>query len=142
MRSSLNILSTQAFPLHWFHHLCSLPQTPSYPFYLIFVLLTSPVFGVDTIRLNIHYTLVGALCERFFFVSLQHETHSSYYLSRFLPHRYGRLRHRGQEAERHSKKNGAGGVCKHTESQPHDTRITDVCSRRQLHRARAIHRPT
>ena len=48
MRSSLNILSTQAFPLHWLHHLCRLSQASSYPFYLIFVLLTSPVFGVAT----------------------------------------------------------------------------------------------
>lgn len=48
MRSSLNILSTQAFSLHWLHHLCRLSQASSYPFYLIFVLLTSPVFGVAT----------------------------------------------------------------------------------------------
>lgn len=48
MRSSLNILSTQAIPLHWLHHLCCLSQASSYPFYLIFVLLTSPVFGVAT----------------------------------------------------------------------------------------------
>ena len=48
MRSSLNILSTQAFPLHWFHHLCRLSQTSSYPFYLIFILVTSPILGVAT----------------------------------------------------------------------------------------------
>lgn len=41
-------LSTQSFPLHRLHHLCCLSQTPSYPFYLIFVLLTSPVLGVAT----------------------------------------------------------------------------------------------
>lgn len=43
MRSSLNILSTQAFSLHWLHHLCRLSQASSYPFYLIFILLTSPI---------------------------------------------------------------------------------------------------
>lgn len=48
MRSSLNILSTQAFSLHWLHHLCRLSQASSYPFYLIFVLLTSPILGVAT----------------------------------------------------------------------------------------------
>ena len=42
----LIFLSTQAFPLHRLHHLCYLSQTSSYPFYLIFVLFTSPVFGV------------------------------------------------------------------------------------------------
>ena len=46
MRSSLNILSTQAFSLHWLHHLCRLSQASSYPFYLVFVLLTSPVLGI------------------------------------------------------------------------------------------------
>ena len=48
MRSFLNILSTQAFPLHWIHHLCRLSQTSSYPFYLIFILLTSQILGVAT----------------------------------------------------------------------------------------------
>ena len=48
MRSSLNILSTQAFSLHWLHHLCRLSQASSYPFYLIFVLLTSPILGIAT----------------------------------------------------------------------------------------------
>ena len=45
MRSSLNILSTQAFSLHWLHHFCRLSQASSYPFYLIFVLITSSIFG-------------------------------------------------------------------------------------------------
>ena len=46
IREWLVSLSTQAFPLHWFHHLCSLSQASSYPSYLIFVLLTSPVLGI------------------------------------------------------------------------------------------------
>lgn len=46
IREWLVSLSTQAFPLHRLHYLCCLSQTPSYPFYLIFVLLTSPVFGI------------------------------------------------------------------------------------------------
>ena len=49
MRSSLNILSTQAFSLHWLHHLCRLSQASSYPFYLIFILLTSPILGIATV---------------------------------------------------------------------------------------------
>ena len=48
MRSSLNVLSTQAFHRHWFHHLCRLSQASSYPFYLIFVLLTSPILCIAT----------------------------------------------------------------------------------------------
>lgn len=49
LRPSLNILSTQAFPLHWFHHLYRLSQASSYPFYLIFVLLTSSILGIATV---------------------------------------------------------------------------------------------
>ena len=45
MRSSLNILSTQAFPLHWLHHLRCLSQTSSYPFYLIFILGPDPTYA-------------------------------------------------------------------------------------------------
>ena len=63
MRSSLNILSTQAFPLHRLHHLCSLSQASSYPFYLIFVLLTSPILGVAT-------TSTLAFCEVGCFVDI------------------------------------------------------------------------
>ena len=68
MRSSLNILSTQAFPLHWFHHLCRLSQASSYPFYLIFILLTSPILAstlafseggclVDVADVQVHSTI-------------------------------------------------------------------------------------
>lgn len=62
MRSSLNILSTQAFSLHWLHHLCRLSQASSYPFYLIFVLLTSPVFGVATTS-TLAFSEVGCLVD-------------------------------------------------------------------------------
>ena len=41
-------LSVQSFALSWFHHPRCFLQASSYPFYLIFVLLTSPVFGVAT----------------------------------------------------------------------------------------------
>ena len=68
MRSSLNILSTQAFSLHWLHHLCRLSQASSYPFYLIFVLLTSPILAstlafseggclVDVADVQVHSTI-------------------------------------------------------------------------------------
>ena len=60
MRSSLNILSTQAFSLHWLHHLCRLSQASFYPFYPIFVLLTSPVFGVATAA-TLAFSKVGSL---------------------------------------------------------------------------------
>ncbi len=49
LRPSLNILSTQAFPLHRLHHLCRLSQASSYPFYLIFVLLTSSILGIAAV---------------------------------------------------------------------------------------------
>ena len=62
MRSSLNILSTQAFPLHWFHHLCRLSQTSSYPFYLIFILLTSPILGVATAT-SLAFSKVGCFVD-------------------------------------------------------------------------------
>ena len=62
MRSSLNILSTQTFSLHWLHHLCRLSQASSYPFYLIFVLLTSPVFGVATAT-TLAFSKVGSLVD-------------------------------------------------------------------------------
>lgn len=62
MRSSLNILSTQAFPLHWFHHLCRLSQTSSYPYYLIFVLLTSPILGIATAA-TLAFIKVGSLID-------------------------------------------------------------------------------
>lgn len=68
MRSSLNILSTQAFSLHWLHHLCRLSQASSYPFYLIFILLTSPILAsilafseggclVDVADVQVHSTI-------------------------------------------------------------------------------------
>ena len=62
MRSSLNILSTQAFPLYWLHHLCRLSQTSSYPFNLIFILLTSPVFGIATAS-TLAFSKVGSLVD-------------------------------------------------------------------------------
>ena len=68
MRSSLNILSTQAFSLHWLHHLCRLSQASSYPFYLIFILVTSPILAstlafseggclVDVADVQVHSTI-------------------------------------------------------------------------------------
>ena len=62
MRSSLNILSTQAFSLHWLHHLCRLSQASSYPFYLIFVLLTSPILGIATAA-TLAFSKVGSLVD-------------------------------------------------------------------------------
>ena len=62
MRSSLNILSTQAFPLHRLHHLCYLSQTSSYPYYLIFVLLTSPILGIATAT-SLAFIKVGSLVD-------------------------------------------------------------------------------
>ena len=79
MRSSLNILSTQAFSLHWLHHLCRLSQASSYPFYLIFVLLTSPILAstlafseggclVDVADVQVHSTIDN-------FVAIINEVH-------------------------------------------------------------------
>ena len=62
MRSSLNILSTQAFSLHWLHHLCRLSQASSYPFYLIFVLLTSPILDIATAS-TLAFCEVGCLVD-------------------------------------------------------------------------------
>ena len=62
MRSSLNILSTQAFPLHWFHHLCRLSQASSYLFNLIFVLLTSQILGIATAA-TLAFIKVGSLVD-------------------------------------------------------------------------------
>lgn len=62
LRPSLNILSTQAFPLHWFHHLCRLSQASSYPFYFIFVLLTSPILGIVTTS-TLAFSEVGCLVD-------------------------------------------------------------------------------
>lgn len=72
IREWLVSLSTQAFPLHRLHHLRRLSQTSSYPYYLIFVLLTSPslvslppptlAFGkvssfVDVSDIQVHYAI-------------------------------------------------------------------------------------
>lgn len=46
IREWLVSLSTQAFSLHWLHHFCRMSQASSYPFCLIFVLITSPVFRI------------------------------------------------------------------------------------------------
>ena len=62
IREWLVSLSTQAFSLHWLHHLCRLSQASSYPFYLIFVLLTSPVFGVATAT-TLAFSKVGNLVD-------------------------------------------------------------------------------
>ena len=62
IREWLVSLSTQAFSLHWLHHLCRLSQASSYPFYLIFVLLTSPVFGVATAT-TLAFSKVGCLVD-------------------------------------------------------------------------------
>ena len=62
IREWLVSLSTQAFPLHRLHHLCRLSQASSYPFYLIFVLLTSPVFGVATAT-TLAFSKVGSLVD-------------------------------------------------------------------------------
>ena len=48
IREWLVSLSTQAFSLHWLHHLCRLSQASSYPFYLIFILITSPILDIAT----------------------------------------------------------------------------------------------
>ena len=64
MRSSLNILSTQAFLLHRLHYLCRLSQTSSYPFYLIFVLLTSPILDISTASTStLTFCKVGCLVD-------------------------------------------------------------------------------
>ena len=83
IREWLVSLSTQAFSLHWLHHLCRLSQASSYPFYLIFVLLTSPVFGiaatatlafskvgclVDVANIQVHFTIDN-------FVAIINEVH-------------------------------------------------------------------
>ena len=60
MRSSLNILSTQAFSLHWLHHLCRLSQASSYPFYLIFIFFTSPILDIATAT-SLAFRKVGCL---------------------------------------------------------------------------------
>ena len=84
MRSSLNILSTQAFPLHRLHHLCCLSQTSSYSFYLIFVLLTSPILGIAAAT-TLAFSEVGSLvdvadvevhCTIYNFVAIINEVHS------------------------------------------------------------------
>ena len=82
MRSSLNILSTQAFPLHWFHHLCSLSQASSYPSYLIFVLLTSPVLGIvaslafSEVRCFVYVTDIHVHGTKDDFVTMSDKVHS------------------------------------------------------------------
>ena len=68
IREWLVSLSTQAFSLHWLHHLCRLSQASSYPFYLIFILLTSPILAstlafseggclVDVADVQVHSTI-------------------------------------------------------------------------------------
>src|SRR5574344_868098 len=62
IREWLVSLSTQAFPLHRLHHLCRLSQTSSYPFYFIFVLLTSPILGIATAT-SLAFSKVGCLVD-------------------------------------------------------------------------------
>ena len=62
MRSSLNILSTQAFSLLRLHHFCRLSLTSPYPFYFIFVLFTSPIYGVTTTS-TLTFSEVGSLVD-------------------------------------------------------------------------------
>ena len=62
IREWLVSLSTQAFPLHRLHHLCCLSQASSYPFYFIFILLTSLILGIATTT-SLAFSKVGSLVD-------------------------------------------------------------------------------
>ena len=55
-------LSVQPFALSWLYHSGCFLQTSSYPFYLIFVLLTSPVFGIAAAS-TLAFCEVGSLID-------------------------------------------------------------------------------
>ena len=54
--------STQPLTFSWFNHPSSLSQTSSYPFYFIFVLLTSPILGIVTTS-TLAFSEVGCLVD-------------------------------------------------------------------------------
>ena len=62
IREWLVSLSTQAFPLHRLHYLCCLSQASSYPFYFIFILLTSLILGI-AITTSLAFSKVGSLVD-------------------------------------------------------------------------------
>ena len=41
-------VESKSFALSWLYHPSRLSQTSPYPFYLIFILVTSPIFGITT----------------------------------------------------------------------------------------------
>lgn len=55
-------LSVQPFALSWLYHSSCFLQTSPYPFYLIFILLTSPILGIATAA-TLAFSKLGSLVD-------------------------------------------------------------------------------